>query len=351
MLISKKHWTAVVIGLAVSALAGNADARGFGGGTRVSNSGYSRPASFSSPNRISANNVSSTLKTATQTSLPSNPSPASINPALGKVSATNLNPVLKLGATSSGNPSPASTNPALGKVSATNVNAVLKLGATSSGNPSPASINPALGKASATNLNAVLKLGATNSGKPVSQVGTNLPQKGGVVGAAWATGTGGSPGTSGDPPSSPSPNSTSISQSTSKSTSSGINIGGFGGGDDGGSSGGGDFGGGSYAPTDSPLPANPTSTEMETVRIVNPADTTVTLSFSVAGRTYNLAAGKVQELNVAPNTVIEFDRANHGASGRYTLAAGNYLFGATPNGWELYHMQDELAANRPVPVH
>ncbi len=90
---------------------------------------------------------------------------------------------------------------------------------------------------------------------------------------------------------------------------------------------------------------------METVRFVNPADTTVTLSFRVAGQTYNLAAGQVQELSVAPNTVVEFDRGNHGASGRYTLDSGNYVFGASPDGWELYHMHDELAANPPAPVH
>jgi hypothetical protein len=86
------------------------------------------------------------------------------------------------------------------------------------------------------------------------------------------------------------------------------------------------------------------------VRLVNPADTAVTLSFRVAGQTYSLAAGQVQELNVAPNTIVEFDRGNQGASGRYTLAAGNYKFGATPNGWELFRLQDDLAANPPAPV-
>jgi hypothetical protein len=86
------------------------------------------------------------------------------------------------------------------------------------------------------------------------------------------------------------------------------------------------------------------------VRIVNPADTTVALSFSVAGQTYNLASGKVQELSVAPNTVIEFDRGDHAGRGRYTLSDGNYVFGATPNGWELYRMEETLAANPPVPV-
>jgi hypothetical protein len=89
---------------------------------------------------------------------------------------------------------------------------------------------------------------------------------------------------------------------------------------------------------------------MQMVRLVNPATTAVTLSFRVSGQTYTLAAGNVQELNVAPNTVVEFDRGNGGASGRYALAAGNYVFGSSANGWELYRLQDELAANPPAPA-
>jgi hypothetical protein len=90
---------------------------------------------------------------------------------------------------------------------------------------------------------------------------------------------------------------------------------------------------------------------METVRIVNPADTAVTLSFNVAGQTYSLAAGKVQELSVPTGTVVTFDRGNKGENGRYTLSDGNYVFGATPNGWELYRLEETVAANPPVPAH
>src|SRR5208337_1763956 len=104
-------------------------------------------------------------------------------------------------------------------------------------------------------------------------------------------------------------------------------------------------------PVDPTPVANPAPATTETVRIVNPADTEATLAFSVAGQTYSLAAGKVQELSVAPNTVIEFDRGNNAGSGRYTLSEGNYVFGATPSGWELYRLGDTtLAANPAVAV-
>jgi len=138
---------------------------------------------------------------------------------------------------------------------------------------------------------------------------------------------------------------TAISNSTS------INIGGFGGGGGGGggSSDGGVSSGGSALVDSTPV-ANPAPVTQETVRIVNPVDTTVTLSFRVAGQSYHLAAGKVQELSVAPNAVIEFDRGNDGASGRYALAEGNYVFAAAQGGWDLYRLGETLDANPPVPA-
>lgn len=171
-----------------------------------------------------------------------------------------------------------------------------------------------------------------NKFKPINPgIGKAGNKKGGSASGAAGSSSSGSSSCS----------SSSSSSSTSKSTAITIR---FGGGSDACDYGG---GGGGYAPVDSPAVANPTPVVLETVRIVNPTDTNVTLAFSVAGKTYSVAAGKVKELNVAPDTVIEFDRGNGAASGRYALIPGNYFFGATPNGWELYRLGDTLGTENP----
>jgi hypothetical protein len=47
---------------------------------------------------------------------------------------------------------------------------------------------------------------------------------------------------------------------------------------------------------------------VKTVRIVNPAETQTTFGFTIDGKTYSLEAGKTQEVELAGNIVIRFDR-------------------------------------------
>lgn len=77
------------------------------------------------------------------------------------------------------------------------------------------------------------------------------------------------------------------------------------------------------------------------VRIANPAETQSTLGFAIDGQPYSLEAGKVQNVELSDTAVIEFDRGSGDDTGRYTLSPGEYQFGATPKGWELFRAGDE----------
>jgi hypothetical protein len=112
---------------------------------------------------------------------------------------------------------------------------------------------------------------------------------------------------------------------------------------------------GPSGPTDPSIPAGPSGpggpvAATKTVRIVNPAETQTSLSFSVNGENHTLEAGKSEELGVADKAVIEFDRGTGNDVGRYSLDEGVYRFTSTPQGWELHHsngtpVTDAVAAN------
>ena len=96
--------------------------------------------------------------------------------------------------------------------------------------------------------------------------------------------------------------------------------------------------------------STPATPAVKMVHVINPAETQTALSFAVNGQTYSLDAGKTQDLELNDNTVIEFDRGSGNDLGRYTLSAGAYRFGSTPQGWELYRsnnapLADAVAAN------
>ncbi len=86
------------------------------------------------------------------------------------------------------------------------------------------------------------------------------------------------------------------------------------------------------------------------VKIVNPAATQFTLTFSIDGKLYHLEPGKTQDINVGPTSQIEFGRGQGLGVAKYDLRAGTYTFVSTPKGWELLHGGQPLAASVPVKV-
>jgi len=79
------------------------------------------------------------------------------------------------------------------------------------------------------------------------------------------------------------------------------------------------------------------------VRVVNPATNKAALSFVVGSQTYTFQAGESKVVDTTSGNELQFDRGN-GDTARYTLTDGTYSFGATPNGWELYHGNPTTAA-------
>jgi len=85
---------------------------------------------------------------------------------------------------------------------------------------------------------------------------------------------------------------------------------------------------------ENPLPAP--SFANGAIKITNPVQNGVTLSFSLNGAPSVLSAGAVQELPADRNWVVEFSRGASFGLARYALAPGSYTFTPTGNGWELY---------------
>lgn len=91
------------------------------------------------------------------------------------------------------------------------------------------------------------------------------------------------------------------------------------------------------------------------IRIENPADSGVTLTYSLNGHEYTIEPGHEQNLINDRNWVIEFDRGESFGTARYTLSGGIYTFTLTKGGWEAYHDADvskllkknEPAASKP----
>lgn len=104
-------------------------------------------------------------------------------------------------------------------------------------------------------------------------------------------------------------------------------------------------------PVYDPVPDVPSPPQVSTihVRIVNPEATNFTLSYSVAGQSYTLASGNVQELDVPSGSSVEFGRGNDHGTATYTLSAGTYTFASTNHGWELYQ-GDAPSPSVPVTI-
>jgi hypothetical protein len=79
---------------------------------------------------------------------------------------------------------------------------------------------------------------------------------------------------------------------------------------------------------------NPPACVPASIRIVNPATTGATLSYTLNGQQFGLQPGSMEEVGTA--SVIEFDRGNRLGIARYTLDGGTYTFTAGSNGgWDL----------------
>ena len=73
------------------------------------------------------------------------------------------------------------------------------------------------------------------------------------------------------------------------------------------------------------------------IKIVNPAKTGVTLSYSLNGATYSIPPGYSQDLREDRAWTIQFSRGPNMDQAEYGLQPGVYTFARTDHGWELYH--------------
>jgi hypothetical protein len=90
------------------------------------------------------------------------------------------------------------------------------------------------------------------------------------------------------------------------------------------------------------------------IRIVNPSDTRVALSYVLNGAVYTIRPGESQNLREDRAWVIEFGRGGSFGQARYGLLPGVYTFALTGRGWELYRQPlsapDAVAAPPPSGV-
>ncbi len=87
-----------------------------------------------------------------------------------------------------------------------------------------------------------------------------------------------------------------------------------------------------YVPTASPMAAPPTIA----ITIVNAEPAGAGLGFDINGLTYQAPAGSRQNLTVAPDSYISYDRGGSFGQQRYLISAGVYEFRSTAQGWALY---------------
>ena len=78
------------------------------------------------------------------------------------------------------------------------------------------------------------------------------------------------------------------------------------------------------------------------MKIVNPAATKATISYSLDGQSHSLPSGSAHTYNVPANAVVEFARGSEFGTAIYSVDPGTYTFASTPKGWELFH-GDHLA--------
>ncbi len=83
-----------------------------------------------------------------------------------------------------------------------------------------------------------------------------------------------------------------------------------------------------------PAPINP-APAIVLVAVLNPEDTGATLTFTIAGKRYELSPGMRQDFQVLGTRTIEFDRGESFGTATYRLSEGLYTFKATDEGWDL----------------
>jgi hypothetical protein len=78
------------------------------------------------------------------------------------------------------------------------------------------------------------------------------------------------------------------------------------------------------------------------IRIINPADSQATINYSINDYDYQIAPGSEQDLSADQQWVITFNRGENDGDAQYTLSPGDYTFGPSDRGWELYHTSDSV---------
>jgi hypothetical protein len=77
------------------------------------------------------------------------------------------------------------------------------------------------------------------------------------------------------------------------------------------------------------------------IRISNPADGQ-TISYSINGTQFSIDPGDQQDLDAGQQWEIVFDRGGDDGTADYNLQSGEYTFGTSDHGWELYHTSDAV---------
>ena len=94
------------------------------------------------------------------------------------------------------------------------------------------------------------------------------------------------------------------------------------------------------APTTNGVP-NPPYAGGGEVLIVNPAENSSAVSYSLNGLSYNIKPGETQRIANDRPWVIQFDRGDNQNAARYTLSQGHFKFKSTDQGVELVRAADQ----------
>jgi hypothetical protein len=91
-----------------------------------------------------------------------------------------------------------------------------------------------------------------------------------------------------------------------------------------------------YYSAQRPIYENPAFSGLP-IKIVNPASSGVTLTYTLNGAAYSIPPGFSQTLVADRLWTIQFSRGAGFGDARYGLDSGVYTFGSSDHGWELYH--------------
>ena len=90
--------------------------------------------------------------------------------------------------------------------------------------------------------------------------------------------------------------------------------------------------------------------ESPAIRIINPQDSPGAVNYALNDYNFEIKPGDHQDLTDDRQWVIGFDRGGNFGDAEYTLQPGDYTFGPSDHGWELYHnTADEIPAPGPTP--